>query len=260
MLVVRSFSAFTGIRFVLWIPGSASFRFALSPSFSFWLWAPCRKLKAKKFKHATETSGCQWVRMDQDEQMVRWTCRARRTLHQVFCQTIRSDLQEPVIEVGEESLWTQKSKKWWQGCSISISIGFCADEFRSQQRNLKSLQWKHILPMAPQNWLGKSWGTHIVPPPALISQHLQPRNTTTYQVMKMHVHLTTSNIQIYSSAWSSIIQRCFLTRIISLVKFAKESEMHSWFDPCTSWLSIKTKQFQSQRYKSYTKNIQVLNP
>ena len=48
--------------------------------------------------------------MDQDEQMVRWASRARRTLHQVFCQTIRSDLQEPVIEVGEESLWTQKSK------------------------------------------------------------------------------------------------------------------------------------------------------
>lgn len=131
VLVVRSFSAFSGIRFVLWIPGSASFGFALSPSFSFWLWAPCRKLKAKKFKHATETSGCQWVRMDQDEQMVRWTSRARRTLHQVFCQTIPSDLQEPVIEVGEESLWTQKSKKWWKGCRISISIGFCADEFGS---------------------------------------------------------------------------------------------------------------------------------
>lgn len=31
VLVVRSFSAFTGIRFALWIPGSASFGFALSP-------------------------------------------------------------------------------------------------------------------------------------------------------------------------------------------------------------------------------------
>ena len=252
MLVVRSFSAFTGIRFVLWISGSVSFGFTLSPpsvsDFGL-LVENSRPRNLNMPQRPWGANGYGWIRMS------KWLDgRPGLGEHSTkyFIKLSVPTCKNPMIEVGEESLWTQKSSKWWKGYSISISIGlWCWWIWLSTKATWRgcsentSFPWPHRIDLARagehtsyhhQLWLVNTYSPETRQP------------TRSWKCMSIWPHPTFRSTLLLDHPSSRGI---FSPESYLLVTCAKESEMHSWFDPCRSWLFIKTKQFQTSHvYKS----------
>ncbi len=170
-----------------------------------------------------------------------WTSRARRILHRVFSETICSDLQERVIEVGEESLWTLIFKMLESGSmSVSAFVLMNLATWRGCSENT-SFPWPHRIDLARAgehtSYHHQLW---------LVNTYIPERRQTTrsWKCTSIWPHPTFRSTLLlgHPSSWGVFSPKPYLWSHL---------QRRAWFHPCRSWLFIKMKRCQtSQRYKS----------